>query len=61
MFSDSLGGLVGHEVIVVAGGISYRGKLIEVTETEIFLQGELGWMQIEVEYVTELKPANPGE
>ncbi len=57
MFSDSLAGLVGHEVIAMAGGISYRGKLIEVTETEIFLQGELGWMQLQVEYVTEIRAA----
>ncbi|MHB8173215.1 MAG: hypothetical protein ACYDFU_01990 [Nitrospirota bacterium] len=57
MFSDSLAGLIGHEVEAVANGISYRGKLIEVTESEIFLQGELGWMQLQVENVTEIKPA----
>lgn len=56
MYGDPLAGLIGHEVEAVANGISYRGKLIEVSETEVFIQGEMGWMQLQVEEVTEIKP-----
>ena len=57
MNGDPLAGLIGHEVEAVANGIRYRGKLIEVSETEVFIQGEMGWMQLKVDEVTEIKPA----
>ncbi len=56
MYGDPLAALIGREVEAVANGISYRGKLIEVSETEVFIQGELGWMQLKVDEVTEIKP-----
>jgi hypothetical protein len=57
MYGDPLAALIGHEVVAVANGISYRGKLIEVSESEVFIQSEMGWMQLKVEEVTEIKPA----
>jgi hypothetical protein len=57
MYGDPLAALIGHEVVAVANGISYRGKLIEVSETEVFIQGEMGWMQLKVDDVTSIKPA----
>ncbi|MGC2424291.1 MAG: hypothetical protein WA666_08080 [Nitrospirota bacterium] len=57
MIGDPLAALIGHEVEAIANGILYRGKLIEVSETEVFIQGEMGWMQLKVEEVTEIKPA----
>jgi hypothetical protein len=57
MYGDPLARLIGHEVVAVANGISYRGRLIEVSETEVFIQGEMGWMQLKVDDVTEIRPA----
>jgi hypothetical protein len=57
MYGDPMAALIGHEVEAVANGIRYRGKLIEISETEVFIQGEMGWMQLKVDEVTEIKPA----
>ena len=57
MQGDPMAGLIGHEVEAIANGILYRGKLIEITETEVFIQGEMGWMQLKVDEVTEIRPA----
>jgi len=56
MYTGNLVELIGKEVEVVADGLLYRGRLIEVSETEVFLQSELGWIQLQVELVTEIKP-----
>ena len=55
MYNCDLMGLIGKEVEVWAGGMLYRGRLIEVSETDVFIQGELGWIQLSVEGVTEIK------
>lgn len=56
MYTSNLMGLIGQEVEVMSDGMLYRGRLIEVSETEVFLQGELGWIQLSVEKVTEIRP-----
>ena len=56
MYTGSLTGLIGQEVEVMSDGMLYRGRLIEVSETDVFLQGELGWVQLSVEKVTEIRP-----
>jgi hypothetical protein len=55
MYNNNLMNLIGKKVEVTSGGIAYRGRLIEVSESEVFLQGELGWIQLSVETVTEIK------
>lgn len=55
MYSSNLGELIGKEVEVTAKGFSYRGRLIEVSENEVFLQGDLGWIQLQVEDVTDIR------
>ena len=56
MYTGSLMELIGQEVEVMSDGMLYHGRLIEVSETEVFLQGELGWIQLSVEKVTEIRP-----
>jgi hypothetical protein len=56
MYTGSLMELIGQEVEVMSDGMLYRGRLIEVSETDVFLQGELGWIQLSVEKVTEIRP-----
>jgi len=56
MYNSNLMDLIGKEVEVTASGMLYRGRLIEVSETEVFLQSELGWIQLQVENVTEIRP-----
>ena len=57
MYSNNLVGLIGQQVEVTAKGMSYRGRLVEVSETEVFLQGDLGWIQLQVEDVTDIRAA----
>ena len=57
MYHGNLWELIGKDVVVVSSGMIYRGRLIEVSDTEVFLQGEMGWMQLAVENVTEINPA----
>jgi len=54
MYFYDINAMVNKEVVVVANGIEYRGKLVEVTETEVSLQGALGWMSVPVESVTSM-------
>jgi hypothetical protein len=56
MYTGSLIELIGQEVEVMSDGMLYCGRLIEVSETDVFLQGELGWIQLSVEKVTEIRP-----
>lgn len=52
---DKLHTLVGKDVVVKTGDISYRGILIEVTEEMIFLKGTTGWRQVPVDRVVEVR------
>jgi len=47
-------------VEVRAGGISYRGILIEVTQTEVTLRGKTGFISIPMDRVTSIRdPKEP--
>ncbi len=56
MYTGNLAALIGQEVEVTSDGMLYRGRLIEVSETDVFLQSELGWIQLSVEKVTDIRP-----
>jgi hypothetical protein len=58
MNNEGLIGLIGKEVEVTAQGVLYRGTLIEVSETDVFLKGELGWVQLQVDGVTDIRPVS---
>lgn len=46
--------LIGSPVVVVAGGITYRGLLIEITEDEVQLQGESQWITIQIDNINSI-------
>ena len=60
MSNGDLMGLIGKEVEVTAQGVLYRGTLIEVSENEVFLKGELGWIQLQVDGISSIRPAAGG-
>ena len=49
--------MMGKEVEVIANGMSYRGKLIEVSDTEVHLKGELQYVSLPISGVTEVRLA----
>jgi len=49
--------LIGKIVIVEAIGTTYKGKLIEIGETEVHLEAESGWLVIPVENIFSIKEA----
>lgn len=49
--------LVGHEVEVMAGGILYRGRLVEMGEENLHMESTSGWITIPMERVTSVVPA----
>ena len=49
--------LTGKEVVVHTSETIYRGKLIELGETELYLQSEDGWIVIPVEKIADIKAA----
>ncbi len=55
MYTNSLWEMLGKEVEVEAEGMYYRGRLVEVTDSEVFLQGVMGWVQIPVQKVKEIR------
>jgi hypothetical protein len=50
-------GMIGKEVEVIANGTSYRGVLIEVSDTDVHLKGTLGYVSLQTTAVTEVRPA----
>ncbi len=50
--------LIGKAVEVTANGMSYRGTLIEVSDTEVHLKSALQWISLPVSGVTDVKPAD---
>lgn len=56
MYYHNIMDMIGKEVEVMSSGMAYRGRLIEISETEVFLQGELGWVQLSIETVTDITP-----
>ena len=49
--------LIGKEVEVFTADIVYRGILVEIGETEIYLQAEEGWIVVPVERVMDVRAA----
>lgn len=49
--------LIGKKVEVITGDITYRGILIEIGETEIYLQAAEGWITVPVDRVVDVKAA----
>jgi len=49
--------MIGKEVEVIANGVSYKGVLIEVSDTEVHLKGMLGYISLPSSSVTEVRPA----
>jgi len=47
--------MIGKEVEVVANGTSYKGVLIEVSDTEVHLKGMLGYVSLPASSVTEVR------
>lgn len=46
--------LVGKIVNVEASGITYTGRLVEIGETEVHLESDLGWVVVPVENITSI-------
>ncbi len=47
--------LIGRKIEVITGDIIYRGVLIEITDEELHLQSELGWISVPLEKVAEVR------
>lgn len=47
--------LIGKEVEVMANGILYRGVLVEIGETDVYLEAEAGWIVIPVDQVALIR------
>ena len=49
--------LIGKKVVVEANNITYTGRLVEIGETEVYLETELGWVTILSENVVDIREA----
>jgi len=49
--------MVGKEVEVIANGMAYKGTLIEVSETEVYIKTLLQILALPASSVSEIKPA----
>lgn len=49
--------LIGKVVVVFANSITYRGRLVEIGETEIYLESESGWITIPTAQVSSIREA----
>ena len=49
--------LTGKEVIVHTIETTYKGRLVELSEKELYLQAEDGWIVIPVEKIADIKEA----
>jgi hypothetical protein len=47
--------LIGKRVEVITGDVTYSGILVEIGETEIYLQAEEGWITVPVERVVDVR------
>jgi len=54
-------GLVNRQVEVLADGIVYRGRLVEMTEAELQLEGESGWIVIGIDRVADVRLHGEGD
>ncbi len=49
--------MIGKEVEVMANGTTYRGVLIEVSDTEVHLKSTMQWMSLPASGVSSIKLA----
>lgn len=49
--------MIGKEVEVTANGISYKGTLIEVSDTEVHLKTMMQWLSLPASSVTSVRLA----
>ncbi len=49
--------MIGKEVEVMANGTMYKGVLIEVSDTEVHLKGQLQWISLPASSVSQVKLA----
>ncbi len=47
--------LIGKDVEVVANNTLYRGVLVEIGETDVYLQAQTGWIVIPVDQVALIR------
>jgi hypothetical protein len=47
--------MLGKEVEVIANGLSYRGTLIEVSDTEVHIKSQLQYVSLPASSVTEVR------
>ncbi len=59
--NDRLKSLLGSKVEVRAGGVVYRGVLVEASESEIVLKGETSWVTVPMSRVTSVKREGESE
>ncbi len=56
-----LADLIRKHVVVSAGGTTYEGTLIEVTENEVLLKTERGFVSVQMNKVTAINDPNQSE
>ena len=49
--------MIGKEVEVIANGVTYRGVLIEVSDTEVHLKSTMQWMSLPASGVSSVRLA----
>ncbi len=49
--------MIGKEVEVIANGISYRGELVEITDSEVNLKTLMQWISLPVSAVNTIQLA----
>ncbi len=49
--------MIGKEVEVIANGMTYRGVLIEVSDTDVHLKSTMQWMSLPASSVSAIKLA----
>ena len=47
--------LMNKEVEIQARGTTYKGKLIQLGEQEVYLQTMMGWVVLQTEEITSMK------
>lgn len=50
--------LIGKQVVVESlMGMTYKGRLVEIGESEVHLEGETGWIVVNVENISSIREA----
>lgn len=54
---DMMHDLIGKRVEVITSETIYAGTLVEVGDTEIYLQSDMGWIPIPISKVSDVREA----